>query len=312
MPSNNKKKEEKAGKKEKGGAQKKREMKEKQLMLTAKKCQKINVLFSKQSTLSPAKLTQTSADFTKRNLKKDDNQTLADSGGVHISEDSVLDLSVSKEVVACKNLLDPTFEQVNVFPELETTDSVNSSSFSENADSQGEKSSHGFSEKRPYETEVALISECNGESIDYFSVPKQENLELFFKFHPKQEINDPVLQKAFRKNEEHHRTWLSYSVEKNSLFCIFCLAFSKTDNKNAFVRGFSDRSHIHLRVESHENGPEHKQCVEAFILERKNLSLRNLIDKNWMATRRKDITDNRKVVERVVDVLKLIGKRYVI
>jgi hypothetical protein len=40
---------------------------------------------------------------------------------------------------------------------------------------------------------------------------------FFFKYHPKQDISDPVLQRAIYRKDGTKRKWLTYSEEQGAL-----------------------------------------------------------------------------------------------
>uniref|UniRef100_A0A336MY63 CSON006218 protein n=1 Tax=Culicoides sonorensis TaxID=179676 RepID=A0A336MY63_CULSO len=148
---------------------------------------------------------------------------------------------------------------------------------------------------------------CHTESYDYFAVPSQNSLDRFLSFHPKQESQELVLKKAFQRTNGTNRRWVTYCAEKNKLYCFVCLAFSKNFN-SLFIQGYEDRRHIHQRLEEHEKSQIHTNSTEAYVQFIKNCNIEESLG-NLTTVRRAQIQKNRDVLQRVIDVLKLIGKR---
>ncbi|GLV33262.1 hypothetical protein CBL_08430 [Carabus blaptoides fortunei] len=105
---------------------------------------------------------------------------------------------------------------------------------------------------------------------------KNDDRHLFFKYHPKQDISDPVLKKAFYRKDGSNRKWLTYRME--------------------------DRRHVHVRVEEHA-------CAEAYFLRNNNANLDNLPFYNQMSVYRAQIRKRREILQRIIDIVKFIGKR---
>ncbi|KAJ8672225.1 hypothetical protein QAD02_003484 [Eretmocerus hayati] len=164
----------------------------------------------------------------------------------------------------------------------------------------------------PLHDEVAqeLDSENICPELNLFKKPERENLELFLQFHPKQKSRDPVLQKAFHRKDRTQRAWLTLDEHENKLFCWLCLAFSKQVNSNnRFCVGFTDRKHVHERADEHESSDNHKTCVDAYILRKNDSNVSQLLFTNKNSLRNLQVAKNRQIIERVIDVIKLIGKR---
>jgi hypothetical protein len=148
-------------------------------------------------------------------------------------------------------------------------------------------------------------------SFDYFKYPKKGQLDFFFKYHPKQDISDPVLQRAIYRKDGSKRKWLTYSEEQGALFCSVCLAFSTTPDSSSgpFLRGMKDRRHVHLRVEEHEKTETHHACAEAYFLRSNNADIDNLLFQNQMSLHRAHVRKRREILQRIIDIVKFIGKR---
>ena len=132
---------------------------------------------------------------------------------------------------------------------------------------------------------------------------------MFFSYHPKQDTNDSVVKKSFMRKDGSNRKWLTFSESKKALYCSVCLAFSKVSDTSTFIEGMTDRKHIHVRIEEHENSVLHRECADAYFLRSNMGDIENLLFSNQMSLRREQIRKRRNVMERIVNIVKLIGKR---
>lgn len=114
--------------------------------------------------------------------------------------------------------------------------------------------------------------------VSGFTKPNIKDLVMFFKFHPIQ-ASDNVpynsLIAYFYNNhaENHKRTWLSYTLNK-SFYCIFCLPFLKIDNLFTIGCTFNNKNACN-RISEHEKSNDHKNCVDAYLLQSKEKDLYN-------------------------------------
>ena len=86
-----------------------------------------------------------------------------------------------------------------------------------------------------------------------------------------------------------------------------CLAFSKHDNP--FTVGMSDWRHIHQRIGEHEILGHHKDAAHAFLLRENRGNIPELLCGNQTSIAREQVRQRRLVLERVIDIVKVIGKR---
>jgi len=107
-----------------------------------------------------------------------------------------------------------------------------------------------------------MDKDCTDSLIDYYEKPLATNLHSFFKFHPLQPFDTVRFNptKAYfrkAKNLTFKRQWLTYSKDKNTLFCTFCLAFSSDDNR--FTLGLKAESinNPYTRIKEHEQKSDH-------------------------------------------------------
>ncbi|XP_046870317.1 uncharacterized protein LOC124489198 isoform X2 [Hypomesus transpacificus] len=103
--------------------------------------------------------------------------------------------------------------------------------------------------------------------------------------------------------------WLTYSDERNALFCFLCLAFSKPNDPSSFIGGMTDWRHVHQRIEEHERGMAHRQCAEAYVLNCSRASVDHLLEGRQLKGHREQVKKRRQVLERVVEVVRVLGKR---
>lgn len=147
--------------------------------------------------------------------------------------------------------------------------------------------------------------------FNYFIPPDKSQLSLFFKYHPKQCMSDRVFARASYRKDGTIRKWLTYSEQQGALFCSVCLAFASTSDTSIhpFCRGMNDRKHVHLRVEEHEKSEMHRRSAEAYFLSSKKSNIENLLMENQMSLHRSQVRKRREVLERIIDIIKFIGKR---
>jgi len=89
------------------------------------------------------------------------------------------------------------------------------------------------------------------------------------------------------------------------MFCSICLAFS---SDNPFTYGLSDWKHIYQCISEHENSKIYNQCYEVYFMHSQQRDVGSLLMCNQMSQQRKEVKKNRQVLERIIDVCKLIGK----
>lgn len=162
----------------------------------------------------------------------------------------------------------------------------------------------------------SLINVSSAAVPAMFKRPQPEILKHFFKFHPIQDI-DPLYKefderKTFFRSDGTRRQWLSYCKETKALHCSICLAFSRcADESNKFITGMTDLKvkHLYTRINEHESSKQHVDAVEAYMMNTENKSIEVMLFEKQLSMRRKRVEELRTVFERIVDVIKLIGKR---
>lgn len=66
---------------------------------------------------------------------------------------------------------------------------------------------------------------------------------------------------------------------------------------------------MYQRIEEHERGVAHRQCAEAYFLNCSRANIVHLLEGRQLIGHREQVKKRRQVLERVVEVVKLIGKR---
>lgn len=121
------------------------------------------------------------------------------------------------------------------------------------------------------------------------------------------DITFQSMKAYFRKetNSTFKRTWLTYSKSNNLFFCSFCLAFSAEENRFTIGCLASSSSNLYTRISEHEKSKNHENNFEAFLLNS------NMFDINSRFTsgKRYEVEKNKAVLERLIDIIKVIGKR---
>lgn len=149
------------------------------------------------------------------------------------------------------------------------------------------------------------------EQIFFFKRPVEHEINNFFHYHPKVPISHKKFncQIAFKTKNNTPRQWLTYSSLKDALFCTVCLAFSKTTDTSVFIDGMSNWKHVYQRIDEHHNSLMHESSSSAYFRFCSDASINKLLFKNQMTLRQKNISHNRQILDRVINVIKMIGKR---
>lgn len=66
--------------------------------------------------------------------------------------------------------------------------------------------------------------------------------------------------------------------------------------------------HVHQRIEEHEKSNAHRDSADANFLMAKKADVKSLLTGNQMSLHYKEVKKKRLVMERIVDVIKVIGK----
>jgi hypothetical protein len=270
----------------KGGAEKVRDKKLKILGKDGAKCRNLVDLFK----ATPIQTKDTGSQQTPSASKQPDTNR-NDDNNQH-----------SVQSVVPTNLI-PTLHLENVTEPSELTDNTTLAVADLNAEND--------SSERVTETSVI----DNKNTSYYFKRPRQNTLQSFFKFHPIQpsgsETDLPFTNayRVFFRSNGINRNWVSYFKESKALFCTVCLAYGKTDDMNSFTTGMNSWKHVHQRIEEHENSKYHEKCVEAHLMSASGRDIDSILFSQQSKRRYQEVQEKRQVLERVIEILKMIGKR---
>ena len=150
----------------------------------------------------------------------------------------------------------------------------------------------------------------------YFTKPQREDFGAFFNVHPLQpdKLEDEKgafnSHSVFFRKDDTNRRWLTFCKKDQTLFCSVCLAFA-ADRKSPFVTGMSNlmRKNIVSRIDTHESSAEHRRTVDAYFTWAKSTDIVSCLFRSHKSEHNRKVERYRKVLEREIDVLKLIGKR---
>lgn len=254
---------------QKGGAEKLREKSQKAMNEQGAKCRKLTDMFSASTSTNV-------------------------SGHVSVPDTENV-LSSNAEIV------DTTTTETPSDPSNEI--SMNETSNFDESEELIEEPNSTVNSEVPMQVEVCV----EVQNFNYFASPAMNAIQSFIAYHPQQQTEDQFLKKCFQRQNGTNRKWLTYSIENNLMYCFICLAFSK-DKTSSFINGTMDRRHIHQRIEEHEKSKLHSQSTSAYMQFASNQSIEECVG-NHVTKRKEKVLRRRQILERIVDVVKLIGKR---
>ncbi|CAH2329470.1 zinc finger MYM-type 1-like [Pelobates cultripes] len=178
---------------------------------------------------------------------------------------------------------------------------------------EGETDEHDSSLAKEDIPEVVGLKEGMSDTVDdkmWFIRPKSENLDSFLLFHPCQPV---VLSfnstKLYQRRDGKKRHWLTYSHGHGAFFCMVCLAFSKKTDDSAFIDGCFDEKHMYQRIEEHERSNLHNNSSESLLMRSKNMDISSHFFEKQTTARKEEVKRKRAILERIIETIKLIGKR---
>ena len=152
----------------------------------------------------------------------------------------------------------------------------------------------------------------------WFVKPKRDKLTKYFEFHPHQPETTKfnATNVYFRPNDSGgclQRSWFSYFEKKEALFCNLCIAYGTTTSSNQnlskFLTGFNSWKHIYERIDKHESSQKLKAYVEAHKRFSSNKTVVDLLTVSQTSLHNKQVMQRRQNLDRVVPIVKMIGKR---
>jgi len=102
------------------------------------------------------------------------------------------------------------------------------------------------------------------------------------------------------------RSWLSYSVSLNRVFCITCILFGlpKAHRSSFASEGNQDFRNMKRNIENHETAIEHLQAEISRGLYANN----NRIDAQIVHSANRKVCENREILKVIIDVLLYLGR----
>jgi hypothetical protein len=275
---------ERVGKKKKGGAEKIRDKRQKSLQAEASGCFKIDRLFAVASASTvAASAPDVPAATTGENATSTDE-----------TEDFTGEVSPGSK---------PIDDDVYVGSELEDSLSSEQGLGNEAHEMSEEPELHRSSAST---VNVPSATSEAEPAMHYFTRPTQNELPLFFEKHPTPNTKK-ILNKWLCCRNGTERSWLTYNDITRTAFCSLCLAFSSEGNP--FTKGMGDWRHIKQRIEEHERSVQHREVADGYLLWTSRRDIASLLCQQQVSARHEQVKQRRQVMERLVEIVKVIGKR---
>ena len=125
----------------------------------------------------------------------------------------------------------------------------------------------------------------------------------------------------FGRKDGSKRSWLTYSIDNDALYCIPCLLFSdevlrgegqRKNQGNVFVKaGFSNWKKQFEYVRMHEESQSHINSKIAQVMFLQKKSMRHILEaqeKIQEEARQRHVKASRKILKRVIDTVISLGK----
>ena len=103
---------------------------------------------------------------------------------------------------------------------------------------------------------------------------------------------------------------MTFSTQKQALFCTVCIAPGKP-NENNFISGYTSFNvkHIYERIREHEISSCHRTCVDAHLMLDYKGDIISLLAGKQRSAHNEKVDRNRQMLIGIITVIKLIGKR---
>lgn len=157
------------------------------------------------------------------------------------------------------------------------------------------------------EAEPGILT-VTDEGFDFYARPAPKDFGLFFSHHPQQPPRKGM--SIYQTKDGIKRKWLTYCKKENSLYCTVCLAYAKPSaSDNAFIKGgMTAWKHVHQRLEEHERNQVHRKSAEAYFMKASQADIASLLGGKQLSLHRDQVRKKRQVMDRVIEVIKVIGK----
>ena len=118
-------------------------------------------------------------------------------------------------------------------------------------------------------------------------------------------LHKSLFKYKLKNGEEIDREWLLYSPSKGAVYCFVCRLFS-SKNSQFSSHGFDDWKNGGNRVQEHEGGSEHLECL---IIYKKRKNIIDCIDEKIMQQWNQEHIYWKELLERLITVIKFIATR---
>uniref|UniRef100_A0A8C1K3Y1 TTF-type domain-containing protein n=1 Tax=Cyprinus carpio TaxID=7962 RepID=A0A8C1K3Y1_CYPCA len=132
-----------------------------------------------------------------------------------------------------------------------------------------------------------------------FSFPKDKSRRAF---------HSGLLQRKLSNGEKIHRSWLTYSIKNNAVYCFCCKLFSTKYNK-IIKEGVNDWSNINAILKHHESSPEHTQNMIKWRELDLRLSQGQTLDQIQMTIYEAERKRWRDVLTRLISITQSLAER---
>lgn len=130
---------------------------------------------------------------------------------------------------------------------------------------------------------------------------------MYYPHQPKNNVPFSTHKAYFRKDGSH-RMWVTFRSNNPAIFCSLCLMYNTLNDTNTFINRVTDWKHLYSRIEEHECLNSHCYSVDAHILQKNYGSVDSLLAYGQRNLRKSQVIQNRQILNRIIDVVKLIGK----
>ncbi|XP_039688548.1 zinc finger MYM-type protein 1-like [Medicago truncatula] len=115
--------------------------------------------------------------------------------------------------------------------------------------------------------------------------------------------------RTLSNGEKCDRDWLVYSKELDRLFCFCCKVFKRGTGRGQLANeGFSDWSHVFVRLKEHEARLEHIKSMTNWYELRQRMNSFQIIDKTTQKLIEKEKDHWKSVLKRIIAIVKFLVK----
>ncbi|KAL4088707.1 hypothetical protein QTP88_023791 [Uroleucon formosanum] len=291
--------------KRKGGAEKQQDKKAKLLNKEAKKCGNVRDMFIKK--INHNMLMNENVLDESVTLK---NPTLSMMNPNTSTNKLQCEQTSIKLICSAETKLDDDEETIVDFPDIDEPEKINPNTNKLECGQTSIKLICSTETKQDDNQKTIVDFENATNIIDQFKKPEKYEVDAFFKFHPYQPtINIPFNpKKAYKRTDGIHRKWLTFSEAESKLFCSVCIAFCASSESNPFTLGMNSWKHVYQRIAEHENTFYHGKSVDAFFYHEHRANIPHMLFSSAREIRRKEVMERHRVLERVIETIKCIGK----